>query len=403
MKILRQVAAALPLALVACGGQGGPGARSAQASTYQAASPSYAGLAVDMDTAATAAGPAGVAAAAPQALSGMPGDAPCNPHLFLRAEGLAMRLNFHLWKFLRHVEWLVARPADGLSPHRALWHRMHGEVEVRWTVTQPDPMNDKIFDFKLEVRPAGSTDDGAWVQVFWGEIDRTDAAGPHQGKGNATLDLTALHGVDPLEPATGEIDVSFETFSDHRLVVFDAEDVVWDPAVDPVAMAMPLPFRSTPRNAHYVYFREKGKGGSFKAHDEMVFACPATAAGAAPAPTDVKALSRWFVADGAVHGRSDALATGGALPATDSLVGLTCHAATAETRPQVESYWFLKEEDATGATVQKWVPLGLDPSACDPAFGAVPSPDKKDTDFDFSSAGLVKDFDDATPAPFPGM
>jgi hypothetical protein len=389
MRDFRIVVAALPLALGACAGQG--------ASQFQDASPSYAALSVDMSSAATAAGQAGaLAEAGPAMLAPLPGVDLCHPHLFVRAEGLAMRLNFHLWKFLRHVDLLSLKHPDRIVGGHGIWHRFHDRIEVRWTVTQ---VSDMVFDFKLEARPAGSTDDNAWVAVFFGEIDRTGATRPHQGKGNATLDLTALHGVDPMEPATGEIDLAFETFSDHRKLVFAAKDVVWDFAADPVVVAMPMILRSTPRNAHFVYFREPGKGGSFKAHDEMAFACPIPAVGMNAPVADVKALSRWFVTNGAVHGRSDALVTGGLLPAANDLMGLTCHSATAEGREQAESYWFLKEEDATGATVLKWVPPGLDPSACDPAFGSVPSPDDSATDFDFSSV----DFDSSDPAPFPGM
>jgi hypothetical protein len=368
--------------LAACGGQ--------SAAEFQNAAPSYAALSMDLSTTATTGATTGMT---PMAKTAAPGadlvDPACHPHLFLRAEALAARVNRHLWKFLRRVENVTTHHPDRLTAGSATWTRTQGTVEIQWTITK---LSDQAFTWLLQMRPVGGT---TWTDIFSGQIDRTGATGPHQGKGNAHLDLTALHGLTG-EPSTGTLAATFETFADHRLIVVDATSVVWDAsdiAVDPYAVDL----GTTPRNAHYVYFHEPGKGGSFKAHDEMVFLCPAPNTSLLPA--DAKVLTRWYrTSSGTVNGRSDALMVGGQLPATDSIEGVVCHAGSGDGQPQTEAYWMMKEEDSTGATVgTAWGPVG-DPASCDTVFGAVPSATSNAGDFDFTKVN----FDDATPADFPG-
>ncbi len=376
-------AAALPLALGACG--------ATDSSTLQSAAPDYSSLSMDMtsaDTTDAQSTPATTADAVDLAVGAVAADV-CHPHLFVRTHDVALRVNRHLWKFLRHVAFLTERKADKLAGGQATWQRQNGPVEARWTVTE---VSDKVYDFKLELAPASTT---AWTTVFSGEVDRTGATAAHQGKGSATLDLTALHQVLPSEPASGKLSIAFEAFASYRKSVFDAVDVVWDAAGDADAAAL----GSTPRNAHYVYYREPGKGGSLKGHDEMVFLCPQTVP-ANKLPADVKVLTRWYRdADGSVKGRSDALMVGGQLPAADEVQGVVCHDAAAEGLAQVESYWMMKEVvSATDATAQSWGPRG-DVSTCGALFGPVPAVDSGASDFDFGSLS----FDSNDPAPFPGM
>ena len=198
MRILRLAAALLPLALVACGGK-----ESARA--FQDAAPSYSALAIDVTGAAATGGTGSGPAMADAPTEPSPADAMamtadgCHPHLFLRTEGLALRVNRHLWRFLRHVELLSMHPPDELAHGQATWQRTHGVIDVRWTVTRD---SDVLFHWLLEARSLVHPD---WITIFSGQIDRTGASGPHQGKGTATLDLTALQAVDPLEPFSGVI------------------------------------------------------------------------------------------------------------------------------------------------------------------------------------------------------
>jgi len=376
MKSLRLAAALLPLALAACGGS--------TASDFQDATPSYEALSVDMTGTALTGGQMMTAQGA-SALDATTLDA-CHPHLFLRTHGLALRANRHLWKFLRHVEGLSMRRADRQSAGQATWQHAGSGLEVRWTVTK---LGETAYDWKLELRSPAVAD---WTTVFYGGVDRTGATGRHQGIGNATLDLTALHQVLPGEAVGGTLQWAFESLSGHRKVVVQAKDVVWDPAGDLDVAAL----GTTPRNALYVYYREPGKGGSFKASDQMVFVCPLTVP-PNTTPADVQVVSRWFrLADGTVHGRSDARMVGGQLPAADEILGVVCHDGAAEGTVQAERYWMMKEEDAQDATVQSWGPVG-DAAACDAVFGPVPAVDGAASDFDFTSI----DFTSTDPAPFP--
>jgi hypothetical protein len=213
--------------------------------------------------------------------------------------------------------------------------------------------------------------------------------------GDATLDLTALASVTG-DDVAGVLSEHFETFAASRKLVVDAKGVVWD--ADASAS-----IRRVPRDAHYVYEREPGKGGSLKIEEQMAFGCPANPS---DLEADVKLVSRWYhTSSGAVHGRSDALMTGGQLLAGQKVVGVTCHASAADGEDQAESYWLMKLEDAAGATVQGSAheSSAVGASACDPALnaptGAVPTLADASSDFDVAPI----DFSDATPYPFPGM
>jgi hypothetical protein len=388
MKPSRPFHFALPLALAALAGCGG----AANESAFQSAAPSYQALSMDLTSSDTNA----PSAAALTVEIGGAADAAspdCHPHLFIRTHDVVSRVNRHLWHFLRHVEGVIHRNPDLVSGPSQVWEREKDGIDVRLTITRE---SDVLFTWTLAMKKVA---DAAFVTVFSGQIDRTDAQGAHQGVGDATLDLGALAGVTGQEVA-GVLTVHFETFTASRLLVVDAKGVVWDSDAN-------APFLRQPRDAHYVYDREPGKGGSVKIEEQMVFACPLNPDGTpnATQSADVKLVSRWYrTTSGGVHGRSDALMTGGQLPAGDTVVGLTCHASDAEGGDQAESYWLMKEEDATGATVGGAMhSTTSDASACDPALnpptGDVPALDTNATDFDMS--GIV--FTDSTPYQFPGM
>ena len=140
-----------------------------------------------------------------------------------------------------------------------------------------------------------------------------------------------------------------------------------------------------PRSGEYVYFREPGTGGSLKIKDDMVFTCtmdPVTE-NSSLIPASSQMVSRWDkAADETIHGRSDGLITGGSLPTGVSIVGVTCHVASAEQRLPVEGFWLMKVENALsnppGATVVGFSSTSVaDPTAsaapCDERFGNVPT------------------------------
>ena len=405
-------AAAVSL-LAACGGQTADPA-------FVDAAPSYGALAMDQTT------PDGVApatGAATAALAAAPADAAatmapesCHPHLFVRTHEVVARVNRHLLKFLAHVEAAIARHPLIADATEHVWQYVRKDgVQVRFTITRTDATS---FTWLLELAPPG----GAFVSVFWGDIDRSGATGPHQGKGTMTLDLTALHGVVPTEAAVGTVAASFETTGTSRWLVVDAQGVAWE--VDPTmpdGTPMPAPVLSLleqPRNGHYVYFREPGKGGSLKIQDQMVFLCPAN-------PQlklgDVTLADRWYLATGgARHGRADGRLTGGQLPdqspPVDKVVAVTCHQSPDDATMPSETFWLMKEEAADGSTIQGWssatLPVNaIGSDACDPALnppkGTVPDLTGPANDFDFSGVTIATNvnLDDPAnqPYPFPGM
>jgi hypothetical protein len=371
MKTRLAVAAVLPLAIACGGGQ-------STEQTFRDAAPSASLLAMDIDAGAV---PGTATTAAPVALP-FPGDL-CHPHLFVRTEALVARLNRHVLKALSRVERVMQRHPLSQVGDSMVWVEDRRDEDVQFTIART---GDTTFTWELDVRPDGTTD---WTKVFWGTIDRAGATGPHQGSGDMTLDLTALHDVEPTEPAMGKITAAFDLGALARKLVVDASGVAWDRAGDLVVDLPPI----APKNARYVYLREPGKGGSLKIADEMVFYCPANPQ---LLPADVDLVSAWFrAADGSIHGRSDAKATGGQIASGDTWVGLTCHGRPAAGEV-AEGYWLMKLEQ--GASVLQGHSAG-DPTACDPAFGPVPAVDSTANDLDFSKV----DFTTSDPYPFPGM
>ena len=396
MQPLRSALLALPLALLAaCGGTDvGSGATSGGSSDLVAATPRYTTLAMDMTASDVAAGPmmgvadadAGTGMTAPGPLPAVTDMDPCHPHLFLRADAVVARVNRHLYKFLGEVEAVIAANPALATGTSVVWERSRNGVDVKFTVTRD---GEAAFSWKLEMTPAGAATS---TTVFTGNIDRTGVTRPHQGTGALTLDLTALHAVLPHEPVSGRITAQFAVSDAARKLVVDAVDVTWDVRGEAAGLLVQRP----PRNAHYVYYREPGKGGSVKITDEMPFGCSALA----PLPSaDVLLVSRWYrLASGSVHGRTDAVVTGGLIPAQNRIYGVTCHESATEAGDPAERFWLLKGEDAQGAT---WPQLALTGGAglapCDERFGPVPSLQDASADYVFDPGFFASD----DPAPFP--
>ncbi len=351
-------------AATACGG----GSSSEQ--SFRDAAPAAVALSMQVDgapaTTATAA-----SATTTATLAMMDATAPCEPHLFLRTEALAARLNRHVAKALGRVEHVIAKTPALSTGTQVQWDEVRDAVEIRFTMTR----SGEVYTWSLDLRPAGGTE-AQWATVFSGSIDRTGATGPHQGTGSFTVDLDALHQVIPTETAAGKLDATFAIAPTKRVLDVSAAGVVWDPDSDGDGLG-----HVSPLNASYRYVREPGVGGSLAATDAMVFACPANPTLAA---ADVTLAARWYLAsDGAVHGRGDAKATGGQVPSGDAFMGVTCHQGATD-GTAAEGFWMMKLEDSTGATVQSWTPAGS-PTACDPAFGPVPAASGPGTDFDFTA------------------
>lgn len=414
MKPLRILAVLAPLALAACGTQ------SADQALVDAA-PSFAALSMDQtgaDASPTGTTP-GALAADPSTAAMVAPDAPCHPHLFIRTHEVVERFNRHLYKFLWHVDRALEHAPKLATASQAVWeHTYANGVTARLTITQP--ATDR-FTWLLELSPKN----GSFATVFSGDIDRTGATGPHQGKGSLKLDLDALHGVLPQEHSVGVIQASFEVKPGSRYIVVDAANVAWE--IDPVMCPTvggsqissgALAALSQPRSAHYVYFREPGKGGSLQIKDQMVFFCPANPSYLL---ADAVVVGRWYrFDDGSLHGRADGQIIGGQLPAhvpaIAKIVGVTCYQGSTEASTPGEMYWLMKSEDAGGGTITG-ADLSLEGGSvatCDPRLNqdglqtttpVVPILADASGDFDFTKIVFGTDVTPKSnpPYPFPGM
>ncbi len=374
----------VPLVL-ACGGTTG----TTTSTALTDAVPRYDALALDASASDVSAGTS-VAAAPTGTSTALTISDLCHPHLFLRTDAVAIRTNRHLYKFLALVEAVIQGNPTLASSGSVTWERPRGTLDVKFTVER-SASDANVYKWLLEARPLLSPA-ASFTTILTGTIDRTGATAPGQGSGSLALDLTALHSVQPLEPASGVIRASFAVTAASRTIAYDASGVTWDSSgiTDGLLAA-------TPRAAQYVYTRQPGKGGSLTIRDQMPFSCPSNPTSLA---ADVSLVARWYVVGGSVHGRSDALMTGGQLPAGNRVVGVTCSQSATVTGDLGEAFWLMKEEDTTtGATVPGIAftgTVGLSP--CDPAFGAtVPSLTDASNDFDFSKVDFT------APYPFPGM
>ena len=355
-------------ALFACG-------RTGTIDEFRAAAPTFDKLAIsqnDGDLADTSDLTSSDAAVVPE----------CHPHLFVRTHEIIGRVNRHFRKHLHHVEELIEdNPlTDGETK---IWENVRGGLDRRFTMTRTANLDGSTtYDFTLEVAavPASGTLD--FVKVMSGSITVIGSAAADAGaervehKGTVTFDFTALASVQTKERARGQITDSFDNVRD------PAQGVKRSAQITLTNFTPEEGDRHGPRTGSYSWLREPGVGGKFQFQDTVVLFCLPNPAGE---QSEVTAAARWYkAADGGVHGRTDAMATGGQLADGEKWVGVTCAKGQTTSMP-AEGFWMIKLEDPTGTTVTaRLSQVGVEP--CDPVLGAVPSPTDNKTDYDFSAA-----------------
>jgi hypothetical protein len=316
----------------------------------------------------------------------------CQPHLFDRSHELIGRLNRHFFKHLRHVEELIKDNPKLLGAGTGTWESVKDGIDRKLTITATTNSDGSVtYDFELDIKTTGD-----FVKVMYGSLTHkgpaktetsTTAAVAVENSGAINFDFTALHSVIPTERATGQVSDTF--------------DNVRDPAkgekrVATVKLTAFLPEEGDPhgpRTGEYLWEREPGVGGSFEFEDTIALCVTSTAT----AQSDLVAVARWYKAsDGGIHGRSDAKATGGQIPAGDTWMGAVCAQGQTSSAP-AEGYWIIKLEDKNGVTLSgESAAVGSSP--CDPLLGGLPPTLADNThDFNFSSVDFSK------PYPFPNQ
>jgi hypothetical protein len=307
-------------------------------------------------------------------------DNPCHPHLFLRAHAIVEATNGGAWRILRPLGRVIGITPRVRNAKTHVWERVVDGFTWKYDVEKTAAHS---FTATLQVKT--TTDpDTAFVTVYSADVERDPAA--HDGSGSATLDLDALQSVVG-GAESGKLSLDFMLDASSKKVIVTMTDYTFS--------------GQNARTGKYVYFKEYGKGGSLKFVDTLHLACTGPG-GAAAGTTPVETVARWTqTSSGSIHFRGDALATGGQIAAGDKWTGITCAQTADRTREPAETYWMMKLEDATGATVQgsSRQSTQATAAACDAAFGSVPSIDNAATDFGFASVDFASD----APLPFPGM
>ena len=339
---------------------------------FQANAPTYDTVALSQSSADTATAVAS-APAVSAALTASPTD--CHPHLFARTIEVIQHVNRHFYKHVRHVEDLIkAHPVLAQGQTRT-WESVKEGIDRKFTMTAtPNADGSTTYAFELDVAAVVASGSPAFVKVMSGSITHIPGASDER-KGSITFDFSALATVITTEKSTGQISDSFDILHDpvkgeKRSAAVTLTNFHFDDDAH------------GPRNGSYSWEREPGVGGKFQFTDSLVLLCPSNPNNLV---ADVVAVSRWYkAADGAVHGRSDAQATGGQIAAGNAWIGVTCAKGQTTSSP-AEGYWLMKLEDSSGATVSAQADMtGLEP--CDPVFGPVPLPGSNGSDYHFGAA-----------------
>lgn len=321
----------------------------------------------------------------------------CHPHLFARTHEVVRRLNSHVNILLAHVADVVADNPKMASGSQHVWENVKDGIDRKFTMTKAVDGGVTSFAYELDLAIAGTAPN--FVKVYSGTrqgtgvvaaVDGGAAGGPAQVQGSATFDFTALSQVVTKSHAQGQMSFTFDRIN-----------------ISPKSRKAVITFTNFtpaegnphgPRNGSYVYESKPGVGGSLKFQDDLILLCPANPQ-ALVASVDV--ITEWYTAaDGTLHGRADALGTKGQIPTGNTWQGVTCHTGTAASAAN-ETYWMMKEENASGATLQGSAVSSTtsSPSACDPAFvngkAVVPSLTDSLSDFPFAASfnadGSMKD------------
>jgi hypothetical protein len=363
---------ALAAALVACGGSA--------TDEFRNAAPTYETLAISQNDGDQTE----PVAAAPQDSitqdATLAADA-CHPHLFVRTHEIIGRVNRHFAKLLRHVEEMIEGRPAAASGEAHTWEKVKDGVDRKFTITRTLNADGSVtYAFELDVKGTGD-----FVKVMSGTITHTGPAATAadagvsalvENKGSVTFDFTALASVVTQERARGQITDAFDNLRD------PVKGVKRTASITLVDFLPEEGDAHGPRNGSYSWEREPGVGGKFQFQDSLILLCPANPSGAV---ADLVSVARWYkAADGSIHGRGDAKATGGQIAAGNAWLGVTC-AQGATTAAPAEGYWMMKLEDASGATVAGQADT-IGSSPCDAAFGPVPSVSDNATDYDFSAA-----------------
>jgi len=365
----------LPPTLVAAAACGG----SATTNDFRANAPTFEKLAIsqnDGDTSGTPAAALTEAAVTPD----------CHPHLFVRTGEIVERVNRHFRKHLHHVEELIEDNPVGDGQTRT-WENVRGGLDRKLTITKAVNLDGSAtYSFELDLAAVPASGSPAFVKVMSGSLthvgpadaDDTDAGAGAlvENKGVVTFDFTALASVSAGERASGQITDTFDNVHDPVKGVKRSASITLTSFVPEEGDA------HGPRTGSYLWEREPGVGGKLQFQDTVTLFCLPNPAGV---QSDLSTVARWYkAADGQVHGRTDAKASGGQLPAGDTWMGVTCARGRTTSAP-AEGFWMMKLEDSTGATVtSQSAQVGTEP--CDPVFGAVPSATDNQSDYDFSAA-----------------
>lgn len=105
-----------------------------------------------------------------------------------------------------------------------------------------------MYSWELDIGPVSTT---PLPVAMTGQIDRTGAAGPHQGKGTLHIDFAKLHaGFSAEKVSEGTLEVKFDVESGSRSLTVTASNVAWDLDATKFESAAVVSALSAPRSVY---------------------------------------------------------------------------------------------------------------------------------------------------------
>jgi hypothetical protein len=123
-------------------------------------------------------------------------------------------VNEHVLMFLSWIDEITSYPPSDQDGDTLIWGPWHSDglspVDAVFAMTK---VGERTYDYVLSWRPK-DTDD-AWTPIWTGHVvAKTDTA--RRGVGDFAADFTAAKSLDPTIDSTGQVAITYDTFTDGR-------------------------------------------------------------------------------------------------------------------------------------------------------------------------------------------
>lgn len=295
----------------------------------------------------------------------------CHPHLFQRTNQTKTELDSVFGSRLAWFSKLIAaNPKLGPGSSKT-WQSITNGVVRKLTLTLAS--DGQTYSFELDLAAASPT--LVFVKVWTGSASFTASTPTLVTNATLSVDYDALKSVDATSPQSGQVTAVMKIVNDPTKPAPGIQNTSNVSFTNFSANAGDSAGAAT---GNYVEVGEPGIGGAFVFADSLTLLCPSNPNKQISQSQVVERF--YFASDGSLHGRWDARADAGPIPAGDAWILLHCNTQNAASNL---TYDLFKLEDSSGNTVTGGVGGA---GVCDPVLGPVPSLVNNSTDYNFNQA-----------------